>query len=80
MKSDLQILVDTWKYYFSALDLTDYDTQMGNFIDRISAGNLTFNESDKKQLRQLIKVLSWECDMYEMKIMERIEATYQLHK
>lgn len=76
MEKDFKILQEVWDYYFSSLNIEPYEYDIYNkIIDKIREKRLDFTEQDKNNILKLIKVLQFECDEYEIKILERIQQS-----
>jgi hypothetical protein len=69
-----KILEEMWVYYFSCLPIEPYEYDIyGKIIDKIRQNNLDFTEEDKNIILKLINILQFECDYYEIKILEKIQ-------
>jgi len=70
------ILSKIWEYYFSSLEIEDYEYDIyGEIINKIKNKKFDFTEDDKNNILKLIKILILVCDEYEIKILEIIEQT-----
>ena len=70
------ILPKIWEYYFSSLEIEDYEYDIyGEIINKINNKKFDFTEDDKNNILKLIKILILVCDEYEIKILEIIEQT-----
>jgi hypothetical protein len=66
-------LEEIWVYYNSCLPIEPYEYDIyGKIIDKIR-NNLDFTEDDKNNILKLINILQFECDYYEIKILEKIQ-------
>ena len=73
MEHDLKILEDMWIYYFSSLNIEPHEYDIyGKIIGKIKNKDFEFTEDDKNNMSELINVLRFVCDEYEMKILDRI--------
>lgn len=73
-KKYFKILEEMWTYYYSSLEIEPYEYDIyGKIIDKIRKNDLDFSEHDKNNVLKLIKTLQFECDEYEIKILEKIE-------
>ena len=76
MKKHYTILVGIWDYYFSSLEIEPYEYDIyGKIINKIKNKKFDFTEDDKNNILKLIKILTFVCDEYEIKILEKIEQT-----
>ena len=76
MEKYYQILEGIWEYYFSSLKIEPYEYDIyGKFINKIKNKKFDFTEDDKNNILKLIKILTFVCDEYEIKILEGIEET-----
>lgn len=74
MEKYFKILEEVWVYYFSNLNIEDYEFDIySKIIDKIRKKDLDFTEQDKNNILKLIKILQYECDEYEIKIFEKIQ-------
>ncbi len=74
MKDYFKILEEMWNYYYSCLNIEPYEYDIySKIIDKIRKKELDFTEQDKHNILKLIKILQFECDEYEIKILEIIQ-------
>lgn len=74
MKDHFKILQEVWDYYFSNLNIQPYEYDVYiKIIDKIRKKELDFTEQDKINILNLIKILQFECDEYEIKILGKIQ-------
>lgn len=74
MEKYFKILQEVWDNYFSNLDIEDYEYDIySKIIDKIRKKDLDFTEQEKNNILKLIKILQFECDEYEIKILEKIQ-------
>ena len=64
-----------WTYYFHSLDIELYEFDIYvKIIYKIREKDFDFTENEKINVRNLIKILAFVCDEYEIKILNKIEA------
>lgn len=74
MERHFKILEEIWVYYSSCLPIEPYEYDIyTKIIDKIRKKDLDFTEQDKIHISSLIKILLFECDEYEIKILEKIQ-------
>ena len=74
MEKYLKILEEMWIYYFSSLSIEPYEYDIyDKIMDKIRKNDFDFSDDDKKNILNLIDKLKFECDEYEMKILEILE-------
>ena len=74
MKDYFKILEEMWDYYYCSLNIEPYEYDIySKIIDKIRKKELDFTEQDKHNILKLIKILQFECDEYEIKILEIIQ-------
>jgi len=74
MEKYLQILEEALIYYFSNLNIEHHEFDFyGQIIDKIRKKDLDFTEQDKNNILKLIQIVKFECDEYEIKILEKIQ-------
>lgn len=72
------ILQEVWDYYFSNLNIEPHEYDIySKIIDKIRKKDLDFTKQDKNNILKLIKILQFECDEYEIKILEKIHEKIQ---
>lgn len=74
MEKYFKILQEVWDYYFSSLNIEPHEFDIyGKIIDKIKKKELDFTKQEKNEILKLIKILQFECDEYEIKILEKIQ-------
>lgn len=74
MERYFKILEEMWVYYFICLPIEPYEYDIyGKIIDKIRKNDMDFTEEDKNNILKLINILKFECDYYEIKILEQIQ-------
>lgn len=74
MEHHLKILEKLFVYYYSSLPIEPYAYDIyDKIIDNIRKNNFHFDETDKKHILKLINILQFECDEYEIKILEKLQ-------
>ena len=74
MEKYFKILQEVWDYYFGNLNIEPYEYDIySKLIDKIRKKELDFTEQDRNSILKLIKILQFECDEYEIKILEKIQ-------
>ena len=77
MEKYFKILQEVWDYYFSNLNIEPYEYAIySKLIDKIRKKELNFTGQDKNNILKLIKILQFECDEYEIKILEKIQQGF----
>jgi hypothetical protein len=70
----MKILQEVWDYYFSNLTIEYYEYDVySKIIDKIRNQELDFTEQDNIHILKLINILQFECDEYEIKMLEKIQ-------
>jgi len=74
MEKYFKILQEVWDYYFSNLNIEPYEYDIySKIIHKIREKEFDFTEQDKNNILKLINILQFECDEYEIKILEKIQ-------
>lgn len=74
MEKYFKILEETWVYYYNCLEIEPYEYDVyGKIIDKIRNKEFDFTENDKNNILNLIRILQFVCDEYEIKILEKIQ-------
>lgn len=77
MEKYFKILQEVWDYYFSNLNIEPYEyTIYSKLIDKIRKKELNFTGQDKNNILKLIKILQFECDEYEIKMLEKMQQEF----
>lgn len=67
-------LENIWDYHFSSLEIEPYEYDLyGKIINNIKNKQFNFTADDKNHLLNLINILIFVCDEYEIKILEIIK-------
>lgn len=73
MKDPFTVLAESWDYYFSHLDIEPYEYDMySKIIDKIRKKEFDVKQ-DKDAIVKLIHILQFECDEYEIIMLEKIQ-------
>ena len=81
MEKYFKILQEVWDYYFSNLNIEPYEYVIySKLIHKIKQTEFDFTEQDINNILKLIKILQFECDEYELKILEKIQQCINTKK
>jgi hypothetical protein len=79
MEKYFKIFEGIWEYYFSCLEIEPYEYDIyANIINKIKNKKFDFTKEDKNNILELIKILMFVCDEYEIKILKIIEQTIKV--